>query len=961
MSDLFAVDGFLRPAFLVVLPAAAIYVIVLGLLGWSRTRAWARGVLPILRLGLVAGLLYALAAPALREESRQPGRIEIAVDVSRSIGTEGRRWAAERGTALLSELAERRPDLDVEAQVFAGGNRRAVSGRAADLKAAELRQAILEPLADESGEEPGLDLMRSDLAPALASLAAGGRSGVERRRLIITDGALEDPPLLLDRPRAGETGVDILPVPPAADRNLRLLAIDAPDRVVEGAGLPFVLSYRAAVAEERRLVISVDGVEVRRIDVALEAGEGKLSFEGRDLLAEIGRHRLELRCEGDDGEILDDWLATGFEVLAPRRPLYLRGREHAGPRDPAPLRALRAQGIRSRVLDASDALPGAVDWSGVSAVIIDRVSPAELNQKFADEIAVHVDGGGGLVLLPDSRERALLDWNEHRLGPWLPLRGLPAPPEPPKPEEEKPKPPPKPEDPKKLEDPDPDKAKFEEVDAPTLALVLVIDKSPSMKRGNRLTFAKRGAIATARELHPEDAIGVVTFHEVGIEAVPIQAAKNLDAIESEIMRIRPGGRGTDIERALEKSREMLSYEEAAVKLVILLSDGGSASFNVKKAMERMVADGITVATVGVGSTFDTELLTLIGLYGGGGAPIPARSSEEIPAVLVDLTSGMIAKKKARTRKDFDREEEKRKDEKRREEARRRGPERRVDEGQAEKEPSAAPPPETPEEKERILYEVERGVTYTDGLPWGIAPPLAGLHRAKEKAGAWVALRAEDGRPLLAHWRVGDGLAAMLAVPPEGALVGDLPLWEGYGPWCAQLLRFVERDPNLRRFSLSGEGQARVVDVRAVDAWARDRESPWTWTLRDGEGEVAVESTEVLGEGRFRLHLARELRGRALDLAALPPGEETPLLATLAVGLPAEVDQRGLDLEGLEAWREALGGRLVADIDAFLDDLPEDRVERELVANPGLLPVLLLLLFALDLLCKRLGRREEAGA
>ncbi|MEZ6196539.1 MAG: VWA domain-containing protein [Planctomycetota bacterium] len=954
MLEVLSADGFLRPAFLVTLPAALLYVLVVSLVGHPRTRVFGRFLLPVARGVLVAGLLFAIAGPALLEETARPGRVEIAVDVSRSIGEEGRLWSAERVVALARGLAERAPDAELAVAAFGERPEVLIDGRVGDVDPEALREALVAPDLPER-----VGAWRSRLGPALAELAAAAPPDVERTRFVVTDGALERPPALVERATAP---IAFAPVPARRDRNFRLLDVKAPRLVEEGAGLAFALSYRASEAARRPLVVTIDGVEVRRVDVDLAAGEGEIPFEGQDLAIAPGAHRLGLRLESGDEEPRDDVVSAGFLVRPRTSLLYVRGEGHRGERDPAPLRALRAQGLPLRVVEPGEIPTTDADWALIDAAFLDRVGPEELSPEAAAAIAKHVDEGGGLLLDPRARPGELLRWNENRLGPWLPLTGLPDPPKPP---ERKDPPPPDPDrdPPKRLEDPDPDKAKKELVDAPTLSLLLVIDRSPSMKRDSRLHFAKLGALATARELHPDDRIGVVTFHEVGIEAVPMQPARNLPAIEEEIMRIQTGGRGTDIERALDKAREILSYEDSAVKMVILLSDGGSSRFNVKATMEKMVGDGITVATVGVGSNFNDEVLTLIGLYGGGGAPIPARSAREIPSVLVDLTSGMIDRKKVRRRSDFEREEAERRA---REEAERRakeaasavprGPERRVTDPDA---PAADATGEgKPDPKNAIVFDVDRGVTYTDELPWRLVSPLTGLHRAKEKSGAWVALRAEDARPVLAHWRVGDGIAAMFATGLEGDFADAWPLWEGYGPFLAQLAKFLRRDPDLRRFDLDGTVRDRDLDLTIVDAWARDDRRPFAVSAFDERGEIAVEAGEALGEGRFRHRLARAPEGDHLRVVAHPTDEpEARVEGVLVLPLPLEIARRGLDLEGLERGRAATGGTLVGDESAVLSDPPRARTSRTLAARgTGLVPWLLLL-FLFDVVAKRLARRE----
>ncbi len=73
--------------------------------------------------------------------------------------------------------------------------------------------------------------------------------------------------------------------------------------------------------------------------------------------------------------------------------------------------------------------------------------------------------------------------------------------------------------------------------------------------------------------------------------------------------------------------------------------------------------------------------------------------------------------------------------------------------------------------------------------------------------------------------------------------------------------------------------------------------------------------------------------------------------------PPEVAERGLDLEGLEAWAAALGGRVVTGVPVPLD-IPQRVTVQEDPWGAVLLPWLLILL-GIDLLLRRLwpGRLE----
>ena len=88
-------------------------------------------------------------------------------------------------------------------------------------------------------------------------------------------------------------------------------------------------------------------------------------------------------------------------------------------------------------------------------------------------------------------------------------------------------------------------------DQPSLAIVIVIDRSGSMD-GLKIEMAKDAAKAVVDMLGPQDAIGVVAFDTQPQTVVRLQPATNRARIRADIGRIATGG-GTDILPALTEA------------------------------------------------------------------------------------------------------------------------------------------------------------------------------------------------------------------------------------------------------------------------------------------------------------------------------------------------------------------------------------------------------------------------
>ena len=93
-------------------------------------------------------------------------------------------------------------------------------------------------------------------------------------------------------------------------------------------------------------------------------------------------------------------------------------------------------------------------------------------------------------------------------------------------------------------------------DTPSLAMMLVIDKSGSMD-GEKIQFAKEAAIAAVELLSEKDYVGVLAFDGEPYVIADLQSAASKAGIVSSIERIDAGG-GTAMYEPMVKAQEALS-------------------------------------------------------------------------------------------------------------------------------------------------------------------------------------------------------------------------------------------------------------------------------------------------------------------------------------------------------------------------------------------------------------------
>lgn len=142
---------------------------------------------------------------------------------------------------------------------------------------------------------------------------------------------------------------------------------------------------------------------------------------------------------------------------------------------------------------------------------------------------------------------------------------------------------------------------------PRGALVLVIDRSGSMT-GQKVEICKVSAAASVRLLSRLEYIGVVAFDAAFDWLVPLRPVGEKDDIYEQIRQIGAGG-GTIMGPAMQAAFDSLRGIDAAVKHVVLLTDGMTSDRDFCVELSREMAAGrISISTVAVGEHADTQLL-----------------------------------------------------------------------------------------------------------------------------------------------------------------------------------------------------------------------------------------------------------------------------------------------------------------------------------------------------------------
>ena len=299
-------------------------------------------------------------------------------------------------------------------------------------------------------------------------------------------------------------------------------------------------------------------------------------------------------------------------------------------------------------------------------------------------------------------------------------------------------------------------------ETPSLALVMVIDKSGSMA-GNKIALAREAAKMTVQMLGNNDQVGVIAFDYRPHEIVSLQSASNKSRIVYDLSRIQASG-GTRIAPALEMAYRVLSTARAKVKHVILLSDGRDSRQGIFEIVQGMHADRITVSTIALGRGSDRSLLQSIADSGGGRSYF-TEDPYNIPKIFTKETSKV-------SRSSF--------------------------------------------VEEPFRPRVMRYNQAIKGVNFASAPFLLGYVSTKAKVRSQVILATELGEPLLVSWRYGLGKVLAYTSDVKNKWSVNWLSWSGFGKFWSQLIRTSMRQGPSQDFRVTATIEEGVGKIR-VDA------------------------------------------------------------------------------------------------------------------------------------------------
>ena len=626
---------------------------------------------------------------------------------------------------------------------------------------------------------------------------------------------------------AAEVPINTVPLPTRSEPEVQVSEVIVPAQVRQGEPFNVEVVIDSNHDDEGTIEIYRGDVKVQgQPDQTYKIKEGENRFRFRQEVADQRLVNYTARISGFNDKLLDNNVASGL-VSASGKPRVLL--IDSDPRTTDHLRwALEEQDIRVDVRPPQG-IPGSLsDLQNYEVVMLSNVPATSLSIRQMEVMRTYVqDLGGGLAMIGGDQSFGLGGYYKTTLEEILPVR-----------------------------------SDFEkEKEKPSLAMVFVIDRSGSMT-GDKIELAKDAAKSAVELLGARDQVGVIAFDSSPYWVSELRSAADKGYVADRISTIEAGG-GTSIYPGLEDAYDALSAAVAKLKHVILLTDGHSEPGDFEGITANMVADRMTVSTVGVGQGSDTDLLEQIAKQGNG-RYYYCDDPASIPQIFAKET--VTASKSAINEQPF-------------------------------------------------IPQLLRPTPVLNSLDVESAPFLLGFVTTRPKPTSEFILATESGEPLLVWWRYGLGMTVAFTSDAKGRWAAEWLTWPDFSTFWAQVVRHCMRKSDAKGVYVEVDRRSDTTEIRldAVDAAGRFRNDAETKVTVIGPN-VGAEKKEVemrqVAPGRYVASVNTDQEGAYHFDLSQKTGAQVAFRQTrgLIVGYPDELRLRPTNDSLLRRIAEVSGGK-----------------------------------------------------
>jgi uncharacterized membrane protein/Mg-chelatase subunit ChlD len=835
-----------------------------------------RGLVLTLRVLMIALVVLSLSGLSVENPTEQVN-VMFVLDTSDSVGEAGREAALG---FVQRSLKQMKPGDQAGLIVF---------GEDASVELALQPHTSVAKI-DSTVPGQGTDMSHA-IEVALAQFPAAGK----KRIVVLSDGNETQGNSQEAALVAKSLGVEIWSVPLGTNQRLMDVQVDrvmVPARVNVSEPLDVRVVVSSQQATPAHLLLFRDQALIGERELELRPGKNALVFS--DTLEDPGLHRYEAVVNVVTDPLSENNRNVAFtDVVGKARVLVAYGEE--GP--PTELaQSLTTQGLAPELRRWTELPQALSEYLNYDAIVLDNAPGLGVSITKMEAIEKYVrDGGGGLIMLGGDRSFGPGGYYRTPVERALPVNmDVPA-----------------------------------KMTIPSLALMLVIDKSDSMGgyigdagRGGRQTqgttkleLAKMASFSAITLLNPFDQVGLVAFNTDTEWIIPLTEAGDRERIGAKLSALAHSG-GTDVYKGLVEGFQALAQVKAIKKHLILLSDGLTPKADFEGLVRQMAQQRITVSTVALGEDADKWLMSQVADWGQGRYYF-ANDGESVPRIFTSET--ILVARTLVEEHTFS--------------------------------PSA-----------RQDHEILRGVELN------ALPPLRGYVLAYPKPAAEVLLVSDKADPVLAVWRYGLGRTAAFTSDLRGRWGKAWVEWDEFGQFAGQLVRWTQRK-TLRQnmwtnVTLQDDKSQITVDLYDdQDEFVNNANLTGTVTI-SGKASVPF-SLEQTAPGRYKGSFA--LRGTGEYFITLSGqdgrGEAIePRTQAFAVPYSAEYTPRPQNLRLLRKLGDITGGQVL-----HVTDVPETVAELFQVSADEHRPprsiwyaliLAALVLYFLDIVARKLPPAEQ---
>ena len=584
----------------------------------------------------------------------------------------------------------------------------------------------------------------TNIAQAIETAWSVFPANANKRIVLITDGFETQGDAIHTSLRGKDFGIqiDTVPIYPSDDPEVMVQRIDAPAQVKQGAPFNLEVLIHSNHDDIAQINLYKNKFEVAKKEVRLTEGENRVLFTETSM--ESGTLTYDVTCRTTQDTRYDNNRAFGIVSVSGKPRVLLIDENESQTR--YLMRVLEDAKIRVDVRNGLGVPNELADLQNYELVIFSDVPANRLNEKQMELIRTYVqDLGGGFMMLGSENSYGLGGYYKTPIEEVLPVRT------------------------------DTEKKK----ETPSLAMVLVIDKSGSMG-GIKIELAKEAARATVELLGPRDKIGVIAFDGSPFWITEMHDASDKQFISNQVGSITAGG-GTNLYPALQQAYFSLTETTAKLKHVIVLSDGHSQSGDWYGIASSMHSERITISTVGIGSGADMNMLGDLAKWGGGREYF-TQDPYNVPQIFAKET--VTASKSAIIDSPF-------------------------------------------------IPQQIKPTQVLSGIDLELAPFLLGYVATHPRPTAEIFLVSDRGDPILASWQYGLGKAVAFTSDAKARWASDWLEWPGYGKFWTQLVRDTMRKTTLSNF------QAKITKEKGVAHLAIDALSETGDFLNELDSDISL--------------------------------------------------------------------------------------------------------------------------